>query len=188
MTVYRVTGVSNDNQHLVPTIDKLPLGMKDPRLQVGPDIAGDWSPPPLIHMLGKKKIDADFWDYDQGLAFAVSAPVADALAGEDWCRLIPFTAEAYDAKLKPSGDISGILLAVTRLVDAVDRERTRFKPYGNEILDFDTPGATVFLANRLPQDGLFHHRSGASTVIFATAPFRDLVERESWSGLQFRPV
>ncbi|MBV6459577.1 MAG: hypothetical protein HONBIEJF_02726 [Fimbriimonadaceae bacterium] len=195
MTVYRITATNSDNQHLMPAIDKMPLGLKDPRLVVGPNMPEDWTPPPLVHMLGKKKIDADFWDYDQGVAFTVSRRVAEALAGEEWCRLVPFVAEAYDAKLKPSGEISGLLLAVTRLVDAVDRDRTRFKPYGNEVLDFDTPGATAFLPERLPHEGMFLHRSGASTVVLAAeAPgdgsgsFRAFAERASWSGLRFLPV
>jgi hypothetical protein len=195
MKVYRVEAACNDSQSLVPALDLKQLDRNDPRLTTCPAVADDWTPPPLVHYAGKRKLDPDFWDYDQGQAFAVSDRVAQSLAGEAWCKLIPFTAETFDPKLRPVGMLSRVLLATTLLVDAIDRAQTRFKPYGDEVLDFDQPGAIVFRKEALPASGLFLQRSGASFGIFCAeheecseGSFVAVCAREGWTGLRFRQV
>ena len=195
MNVYRVDAVGSDNQSLTPALDLIPLSRNDPRLTICPDVEEDWGPPPLVHYAGKRKQDSDFWDYDQGMAFAVSDRVAQSLVGEQWCKLIPFTAETYDHKLRPVGTLSRVLLATTLVLDAIDRAQTRFKPYGDEVLDFDQPGAIVFRAEALPPSGLFLQKSGASFGIFCAEhperseeSFAAVCGREGWSGLRFRQV
>lgn len=195
MNVYRVDAVSSDNQSLIPALDLMPLGLNDQRLSICPEVGDGWTPPPLVHIAGKRRLDSDFWDYDQGMAFAVSNRVAQSLAGETWCKLVPFTAEIVDDRLRPAGTLSRVLLATTLLLDAIDRGQTRFKPYGDEVLDFDRPGAIVFRTEALPVSGLFLQESGASFNVFCAehaehseASFVNVCAREGWTGLRFRKV
>lgn len=186
MRIYRVVAANSDHQSLVPAYDR--VARDDPRLAVRPTIPDGWTPPPLVNLPGKKKVDADFWDYGQGLAFAISDRVAEKLAQEPWCKLVPFVAESLDSRLKPKGEVRRTLLAVVRVADALDREGTKFKPYGVDALDFDQAGAVVFHEDRLPLDGLFLQASGSSFEILATDSFARRYEAEGWTGLRFVPV
>lgn len=195
MVVYRVLATNNDNDHLLPDIDKMPDGLRDRRLKVGPEIMDDWTPPPLFLMRGRKKIDADFWAYDHDLTFVVNEKVAAVLEGELWCRMIPFTTEVMDRKRKPAGELSKHLLVITGMVDAVDRTRTRFNPYGDEIIDYDQPDSTFFHHDKLPVAGLFLHKSGAATIILCAEDparpeesFKALFNQMGWTGLEFIPL
>lgn len=195
MIVYRVLATNNNNDCILPDIDKMPDGLRDPRLNVGPAIMDDWTPPPLFLMRGRKKIDADFLAYDHDKTFVVNDEVAKSLEGQDWCRMIPFTVEVMDRNRKPAGELSKVLLAITKLVDAVDRSRTRFKPYGDEIINYDEPDTTFFHHEKLSPSGLFHHKSGASTrILCAEDParqeqsFKTLFDQTGWTGLEFIPL
>jgi hypothetical protein len=170
--------------------DKLPEGLRDPRVRVGPEVDEGWTPPPL--MLSKVRGNApspEIWNYDQGLALAVTGTVAAALEGESWCRLFPFRAEVQVGS-KPGNweEVDRVLVAVTLAVDVMDSERTVFKPYGERVLDFDLTGAIVVDEGRVPSSGLFQQPSGASHHLLATERFRDLVESKGWKGLEFAPI
>lgn len=167
------------------------------RFIVGPLMDNDWTPPTLIYCKGSKNIRPNLMNYDQGMAFAIDneAIVRLALRGADWCRLIPVKAEALDRRLKPLGSIEFTLLAITRMVDAVDRSRTTFKPYGDEIFAEGEPDQTFFHREKLPIDGLFHHKCGASSLILTyddetrrELSFRRTFEASGLSGLRFIPL
>lgn len=193
--VYRVVATLNEYDHLVP--DYRERKANDERFIVGPNMPLEWASPTLIYMKGSKKIRPNLMDYDQGAAFVPDDMAVDRLAllNAEWCRLVRVAAEVLDSRFKPIGQMELTLLAVTRLVDAVDRSRTTFKPYGDEIFLDGSPEETFFLRDRLPAEGLFHHKSGASTLILTyddnsspEASFRGTFEASGLTGLKFIPL
>jgi hypothetical protein len=195
--VYQVEAAQNHHDSILADHREA----KDPdrisRFNVGPLIAQDWTPPTLIYRKGSKKVRPNFMDYDQGMAYAIDAEAIEKLALQEaeWCRLIPVRAEALDLRFKPLGSVEFTLLAVTRIVDAVDRVRTRFKPYGEEVFAVGDPDLTYFYWDRLPVDGLFHHKDGASTRILTyddetrnEASFKRIFEASGLTGLRFIPL
>lgn len=132
--VYRVQAAHNEFDSILADhrATRIP---GDGRYLVGPTINGEWTPPTLIYCKGKKRMRPNLMDYDQGLAFAADDEAVDRLAlrEADWCRLIRVNVEALNRRYKPTGPIEFTLVAITRIVDAVDRSRTTFKPYGDEV-------------------------------------------------------
>lgn len=178
MDTYLVSAVSNDNMHVVSVADD---GLPDKAI-------ADWAPSKLILYKGRKKFDADFWDFDTDRAWLVSERVAEALRGAQWCRLQSLSCEAVDAKGKPCGLIVKTLVHFTRTVDALDAEKTRFKAYGHRIVDLDTPGGLVLNPARVPSEGVFRQPSGSSDLLLAVASFKDQVEGSGWTGLTFKAL
>jgi len=151
----------------------------------------------LIYMKGSKKIRPNLMDYDQGAALVSDDLTVHKLAllDADWYRLLRVAAEVLDSRFKPIGQLDITLFAVTRLVDAVDRSRTTFKPYGDEIFLDGSPEMTFFLRDRLPSEGLFHHKCGASTSILTyddvstpNTSFKRAFEASGLTGLKFSPL
>ncbi|HRK20321.1 MAG TPA: hypothetical protein PLX06_00835 [Fimbriimonadaceae bacterium] len=180
MALYRVSAVDGDNHNLQPARFDAAL-----RLKPGENVDADWAPPALILYRGRKGKDADFWDYGQGQGWVVSSRVALELAGEDWCQLIPFACEPTDPKGKPVQRLERTLLHVTNRADVVIPEKSRFKPYGERVLDFDTPESIAYDEARIPPKGVFWQPSGASYELMCGEAFRALFGRENWTGLRF---
>ncbi|MBS1715639.1 MAG: hypothetical protein JST30_15020 [Armatimonadetes bacterium] len=193
--VYEVRATHNDFDSVLPDHRESKSAGQE-RFCVGPEIDSDWVPPTLIYSKGKKKIRPNIMSYDQDSAFTADSEAIQRLALDeaDWCRLIRVTADALDLRLKPFGPIEFTLWAVTRLVDAIDRSRTTFKPYGDEVLS-GSPDETWFHRERLPYEGLFHHKTGASTRILtyddqanSNLSFKQRYEGSGVSGLTFVPL
>jgi hypothetical protein len=195
--VYRVEATHNEYDHILADHRETKDARGDIRFIVGPHIAEDWTAPHLIYAKGTKKIRPNLMAYDQGAAFAADDEAIEKLAlrDADWCRLVSVRADALDHRYKPLGIIEFTLLAVIRLVDAVDRSRTTFKPYGDEILKDHAPDETFFHREKLPTAGMVHHKSGASTSILTydddahpDESFKRLFEASGLTGVKFIPV
>lgn len=195
--VYEVRATHNDFDGILPDHRESRRAGLSTRFCVGPEIDLDWAPPTLIYSKGKKKIRPNIMSYDQDSAFTADSEAIERLAlhEADWCRLVHVTAEALDLRLKPFGTIEFTLWAITRLVDAVDRSRTTFKPYGDEVFVTGSPNETVFHREKLPIEGLFHHKTGASSKILtyfdeanSELSFKQLYEASGLSGLTFIPL
>lgn len=191
--VYSISATHNEYDHIIADHRE---DDSDGRFNVGPDMAKDWAPPTLIYCRGTKKIRPNIMQYDQIYAFTADIEAIEKLSlnEADWCRLVPIRAEMLNLRLKPFGLVEFTLFAVTRIVDAVDRSRTTFKPYGDEIFDTDMPGVNFFHRDRLPSEGMFHHKCGAGTRILtfddAECPeqsFKRLYESTGLTGLVFKP-
>ncbi len=195
--VYRVQAAHSDFDSILANHQKTDIPGGDGQFLVGPRILDDWTPPTLIYCRGKRRIRPNLMDYDQGRAFAIDDETIDKLAlrEADWCRLVHVEVDALDLRFNPFGPIQFTLLAITRLVDAVDRSRTTFKPFGDELLQDNLPDETFFQKESLPTTGLFHHKSGASTWLLTyddeslpEQSFKRAFESAQLTGLKFIPI
>lgn len=175
-----VSAVSNETPHLV-SLDGKTTFQDRPETDI-------WEPTNLVFYKGRMLQEVDFMSLDHDELWVVSDRVREALVTAPWCRFVRVRAKAVDSKKKPSAELDAWVMEVVRNTDVVDRSRTRFKPYGEFVLDLDTPGATVLDASQVPDSGIFGQPSGRTRVLMSTEAWQDMYMAYEWTGLVFKAI